>query len=204
MLKKIIVSILFLAASMGWATYSRAGIILTAVPSVLGGNHVSVGITVSGLGYGTALGSFDIDIGFDSAMLIFTGAAFGDPVLGDQLDLSGLSINSPTATPGAGNVNLLEASFDDPSMLLSGQAHQFTLATLSFAALASGFSTVSVAVNGLGDANGNPLSATTVNALIAVNSSALPLPGSVPLLLVGLLAWLPWRRPRESQKKPTC
>jgi hypothetical protein len=49
-------------------------------------------IFISGLGDGTApsLSTFDLDISFDPTILAFSTAVFGDPILGDQLDIWGL------------------------------------------------------------------------------------------------------------------
>ena len=68
------------------------------------GNQVSVALVISGLtDLGPpALGSFDIDVLFDPAILSFGRATYGDPSLGDQLDPTGLAGIVTSTTPGVG------------------------------------------------------------------------------------------------------
>ena len=114
--------------------------------SVNVGTTTTVDLVISGLGGGAApsLGTFDLDIGFDSSILSFSSATFGN-----QLDLFGLGdINS--VTPGVGTINLFELSLESAADLDSLQAGAFTLATLSFTALSNGSSPLSISVNALG------------------------------------------------------
>ena len=112
------------AALMSAATGLQAqGVILGFDPvsqSVDLGLPVSVGVVISGLGDATSpsLGAFDIDIQFDPGRLSFGSALFGDPVLGDQLDVLGLGGNPTFAgitSPGV--LNLFEVSLDVPADL---------------------------------------------------------------------------------------
>jgi hypothetical protein len=131
-----------------------------AVQTVAQGNSAGVAVRISGLGDGTApsLGAFDLDVAFNPSVLDFIGISFGDPVLGDQLDLSGLgSIISFSFAVGTGPANLSELSLALPDDLNALQAPAFTLATVTFAALAAGTSSLTFAVNALDDANGAPL-----------------------------------------------
>jgi hypothetical protein len=155
------------------------------------GSSVDMALVISGLGNGTApsLGVFDLDVGFNPAILDFSSVVFVDPLLGDQLDLSGLgSVNS--FTPGAGSVNLFELSLDLASDLDSLQADSFTLATLTFSGLSVGVSPLSISLNAIGDANGDSLTVNSVGASITVNPNTNP--GSVPepatWMLLGLSA----------------
>lgn len=113
---------------------SHANVILTIKPdtqSVSAGSPVFFAVNISGLGTGIALGAYILDIGFDSALLNFTQATFGDPLLGDQLDLLNTGSNAPAATPSQDKINLIEFSLDDPTTLIAQQANNFTLAILS-------------------------------------------------------------------------
>ena len=155
------------------------------------------------VGYGSSfpnspsLSAFDLDVAFDDAILAFDAAAFGDPSLGDQLDLFLGSVTG--VTPGTGVVNLLELSFDLPSDLNALQAASFTLATLTFTAQAISTSTLDLSVNALADAFGDPLTLDTVfeHPLVVV-----PEPKPVILLAFAMtltLALRLWRlraRPR--------
>ena len=153
------------------------------------GDSLSVAVRVAGLDAGTApsLGGYDIDVGFDSARLNFTSAQFGDPnpLLGDQLDLAGFGLNNPTASATSGNVNLIEADLLDSSADLDNlQAGDFILATLFFDALSADYTAITLSVNSLADALGNPLTATTQFGSVTINApSAVPLPSTAHLLI---------------------
>ncbi len=152
------------------------------------GASFQVQLVVSDLGEGVApsLASYDLDFSYDPIMLNYTGAVFGDPLLGNQLDLLGLgSLN--VQTPGVGSVNLYELSFDSPEELNLLQAGTFTLATLFFDALSIGDSELGVTLNSLGDALGDPLAAQVANSNITV--APVPLPSAGLLLVSGFLTW---------------
>jgi hypothetical protein len=157
------------------------------------GQSMQFDLVISGLGAGVApsLGTYDVNINFDPGILGFSGAVFGDPILGNQLDLFGLgSINA--ATPGVGTVNLFELSLDDPTDLDLLQSENFTLATLSFSALSSGTSVLGININALGDALGDPLTAQLIGARATVNQATnanqVPEPNGLALAMAGLLA----------------
>lgn len=166
-----------------------------ASQSVETGNPVAVALSISGLGNGAApsLSTFDVDITFDPTVLSWSNATFGDPVLGDQLDVLGLGGNSITATiTNPGTLKLFELSLDAPSDLDTLQAGNFTLVTLMFETLAQGSSTLGMNVNVLGDANGEPLTATLSTGSITV----VPLPSALLLFASGMasLYGFGWRR----------
>jgi len=173
--------------------------------TVTPGSQVNVGVAISGLGNGAApsLGIFDIDVTFDPAVLSLNAVSFGDPGLGDQLDLFGFgSINS--ATPGSGVVNLFELSLDFPSDLDTLQAGAFTLASLTFDTLAEGTSLLGLIVNDLGDSFGDPLNAQIGTGSVSVNSPSpnpVPEPGTMLLFGTGIVGLVGWRVAKERVKK---
>ena len=149
------------------------------------GSSVDVDLVISGLGdfMPDSLGVFDLDVLYDSTILSLTNVAFGDPGLGDQLDLFGFGSFTGVGAV-AGGTNLFEISFDSPLDLDTLQPGSFTLARLTFDVLAQGKSPLDLANVLLGDAGGNPLSATVTPGSIA----GIPEPGTITLFLMGGLA----------------
>jgi len=151
------------------------------------GTPFDVDLVVSGLGDGPdflALGGFDIDVDFDSTILGFNSATFGD-----QLDIFGFG-SIQLVTPGSGSVNLYEVSLDFPWDLEDYQSGDFTLATLTFDPVVAGTSPLVISSYTLSDAWGDPL----VADLEAASVSPVPEPGTLLLLGSGLFIVLGWRR----------
>jgi hypothetical protein len=170
----------------------RAAVIevVPAAQTVHEGDTLEVSLKISGLGdlIAPSLGTFELLVAFDAAVLSFVDAVFGDPILGDQLDVQGLGAVSQV-TPGTGTVELFEVSLDTVSDLNALQAGAFVLATLTFSAVGEGTSavTVSPGPTGLGDADGAPLTADLVQGSVTVTPRAVPSPGIGLLLALGLL-----------------
>jgi len=155
--------------------------------------RLEIGLQVSGLGSATApaLSTYDLDIHFDPSLLSYSGITFGDPLLGNQLDVFNLGSNTITAElTGIGIVNVFELSLDAPADLNPWQTDTFILATLSFDMLNHGSSALSINVNVFDDADAVALSPAVQSATIAT----VPLPSAVWLFLVGLgLSGRGWR-----------
>lgn len=196
---------LFIAAS---AAHPITISVNATSPTATVGSSVSVGIAISDLVDSAApsLGAYDLDLGFNPAVLTFTGAAFGDPVLGNQLDLFGLG-NVNAATPSASSVNLFEISLDLPDDLNDLQAGSFTLATFSFQAIAPGMSLLDLTINALGDALGDPLTALISGGSVTVQqASVVPEPSTLALVCLILvpMAWAQYRARRQGAFKRGC
>jgi len=175
-------------------------ILLAFTPSsqtVASGSLASVSLSITGLDGSIALGGFELDLGFNPAILSLRGVSFGDPGLGDQLDLGG--IGALICSPGydtdpfcptdvdGGMVNLLEVSLDALEVLNGFQAGGFVLATFLFDTLSPGQSILSVDRLVLADANGDPLIADIQPGSITVAApNAIPAPSSLALLAVGM------------------
>jgi hypothetical protein len=176
-----------------WLSTSSSWAILIALnpPDQIAkiGDVVQVDLVVSGLGESVApsLASYDVDINFDPTILNFSGAVFGDPKLGNQLDFFGLG-SLTSFTDGGGTANVFELSFDDPAILDSKQKESFTLVQLSFLALQPGNSLLDLSVNALADSLGNPLATQVLSGNIQVG--AIPEPSSILLVVIGLTSML--------------
>lgn len=172
----------------GAAQAATIGVVQPSTP-IAQGSTFSVTIAIADLvGSGApSLADFDIDIAFDASVLGYVGFAWGDPVLGDQLDLAHLGslAIADESQSGAGFLNFFEVSYDDSAVLNAQQAGSFGLVTLTFQALIEGVSDLTIGVNALGDANGNPLGAQVQNA--SVHVSPVPVPPALPLFASALL-----------------
>lgn len=195
---------LFLAALPVQAT-----IILSIIPASQNttvSSTVNAALVISGLGSGAApsLGTFDVDVSFNSAILGLNNVVFGDPALGDQLDILGLG-SLFISTPGAGMVNLFELSFDLSSDLDSFQAESFTLATLNFDALSAGTSSLAISINALGDALGVTMVADSRNGSVTPAdlsnnpTPTVPEPSSLLLITIGILGMIALAQRHRSQ-----
>jgi hypothetical protein len=197
---------LFLASGLLAAVTGAHAVTLSLAPAattVTEGASFSIEIVVSDLGDLSApsLSGFDLEIGYDPMFLQADTVSFGDPVLGDQLDLFGLGALSAFDLTTAGSVALAEVSFDTIADLDTLQPSAFTLAAIDFTALAetpAGSPTVLFVDSFPGslfglpalliDSPGFPLDPITlVAAEVVVEPSAAPESGSLSLLLLGIV-----------------
>lgn len=188
-------SIAFLALLVLCVNVANATVIIDIVPSeekIKAGEQLDVDVVISGLiddpatspANEDALGAFDLRMVYNPFILDFVSLTFGDPLIGDQLDVLGFGFNPQGYTPShtaAGYVEFFEVSLDSVFDLETLQADSFTLATLSFTGLAAGSTTLNLAIPDLSDARGNVMAAT-------VNSSSVevPEPAILALLLIGV------------------
>ena len=158
------------------------------------GSTFSVDVMASGLldGAAPSIGTYDLDLSYNSSVVSFAGATFGT-----GLDVLGLGSIQEVDSSAPGKVNVFELSLDSEADLNQHQNDTFKLFTLTFNAATAGSTALGLTINALGDAAGNSLDATLQNASVAV--APVPLPPAVLLLLSGLcaLALTHTRRPAD-------
>lgn len=185
-MKRLLLCFLFFAS----VTYCHADAILTINPvsqTIPLGSQASFDVNISGLVSGTALGAYDINVGFNPTVLAYNSIAFGN-----QVDLSGLG-DIQTATLGTNAVDVFEVSLDSASYLNATQMPSFTLVTLTFDTLSAAInSPITLAINALSDGNGNPIASSVDGGSVSVTTATVtPEPSSGILSVTGLLilAW---------------
>jgi len=194
------IAILVLVPGLGYAL--PLTIEVTPSSSVVTlGHQITVGLRISGLGSGSApsLSEFDLDLGFDLSKLSFVSANYGDPVLGDQLDLAGFGASQLT-TPNLSSVNLFELSFDSVSDLDNLQADQFIMVSVTFDTLALGGGNFALALNSLADASGGSLTGSTTLTNGSFTITAVPAPPTLTLVVAGIMGLMTSHRKFCSQQ----
>jgi hypothetical protein len=158
------------------------------------GDSIDVEIRISGFENGVDLGAFDFNLNFDDTILDFTGYTLGTGLNNNDIDQS-LDMST--------GFNLSELSFLDD---FSFQEDEFVLATVSFVGKSIGTSTLSLSdivlssafpLNGVDENPIMEISADTDGGSITVigNSfSAVPEPGTLYLVLMGIIGGLASRR----------
>jgi len=183
---RIIFVVVVIGLSMIMVTSSHAvSISLDPINTdVMVGDWFTVNLVIAGLGHMSApsLSVFDIDMAYDPTILSTPDVQFGDPVLGDQLDLSGFGSITAVTIGAAGSVNLFELSFDFPHDLDALQTGEFVLATLTFEALTEGTSGLTPTVVNLGDSYGDRL---TIDEVLGGRVTVAQVPEPSTLLLFG-------------------
>ena len=152
------------------------------------GDTVSFELFVSGLGDFSpdSLGAFDLSVSYDTSVLSFADYSIGN-FLGDLAGFTALDVSGGDS---GGAVNLAEISLLLPASLDALQPDSFLLASLSFDVLnlAPGATTSLDIVDGavLSDAVGATLAVSTSRP---ATIGAIPLPGTLLLILGGMLGW---------------
>ena len=193
---------LALLSGFGLLTYplTAQAVTLDLTPldqSVTVGETVSIDVQISGLGNMTtpSLQAFDLNINFDPTLLSFSGATFGDPVLGDLVGLPDpLNLGPVMGTDDSilGVVAINEVSFALPDDF-NIQPDSFILATLDFVATSPGTSNLGLDVVDLVDTAFQPIPVMGIPGSATVTATArsvtTPEPGFDIFGLTLLLGW---------------
>ena len=145
------------------------------------GSTIDVDIRVSALDAADDVGSYIIDISFDPAVLGFVGYVLGSELEDPDPSVGPFDLSFGEGPVGVVNVAEAASFFRD----LSLQPDAFTLVTLTFDVLAKGISMLSFDAFEIGDGIGAGL--LDVNATDS-SIRAVPLPGALLLMAIGLLA----------------
>lgn len=195
---------LVLAVALVFGTVAAQASTLLLMPSsytVDVGDPVDVDIVIVGLGFRSApsLGAFDFDLAFDPTVLNPLGMPAVSFGTGLDLGIAGSIQGAAPTAPGV--INMFEVSLESLFNLESNQADFFTLATVSFTALAPGASLLTLNNVVLADGIGDRMDALVMDARINVRDLApapVPLPASLPLLAVAFAGVIALGRRRKS------
>ncbi len=181
-----------LAAAIQALPESAPAVQIAIVPQTLDvvrGNLFDVEVVVSELG-DEVVSAYDLDLSYDASVLSATAVSFGsllDPALEDASLLAGV-------------VDFAQTSLASDADLLSAQPDAFTLATISFEAIAGGVSALDLPLdemNGLEGLDAQTLDATALGAEVRV----VPEPRSAFLVSAGTLL-LGWARRGRTRHRP--
>lgn len=170
--------------------------------SVKIGENIEVQVRISGLNDASApsLGVYDVNFNYDASLFNFSSIAWGDSLLGNQLDLNGFG-SLQDSSNGAGWINLFELSFDDALDLDLLQAGEFTLFSVLLNAITIGSGNFSLTAYAVGNAYSDDLFINTINsATVNVGGVSVPEPSSL-LLLIGMLAIVVLRAKNSQSQK---
>jgi len=188
-----LVGFLYFALALCSACGAASVQVTPSLQTVASGSVASIDLQLSGLVAGTAVGTFDVFVDFEPAVLHYLGTSFGS-----GLDVLGLGDIQQAVAVAPGRVQVFEVSLDSQADLLAMQPSSFRLATLSFSTMvAHGGSAISLVGNAFGDQTGSPLAISLVNGVVTV--SAVPEVNARVLALTGLATLMLWTRQRRSR-----
>lgn len=192
---------LSLVVLLGLSLQAQA-VVISFVPSdsnVELGDSTAVDLVVSGLGADILTG-FDVSVLFDDTLLVFESFAFGTDCGGSScLDVLGFGSFQEVTDWGFGEVEVFELSFDLDADLMLFQPDDFVLGTFTFSGLDIGVSVLDIFVWELAgefvfDPDLGFDVASSLDADVQAGSIQVPEPGTLLLLMSGLLGMAMYRR----------
>ena len=188
-MKAVRTSILAAVIALAPVAASEAAPIIspgTATPTVSAGDPLVIDVTITGV---SDLYAFQFDLGFDPALLSFTGTSTEGPFLpsgGATLFLAGTGDNL---------VGAVTSTADTLQTAIAGVSGSGVLASFDFTALGGGVSPLTVTHVFLLDSNLNPIDSTTVAGAVLVQAATtVPEPATMVLLGIGLAGALLTKR----------
>ena len=184
------VKLLCLVLLLGFSFQSRAVPVVSLEPcqqAVGLFDTVCVDLMISDLGDlgddDDILTGFDIDVTYDDFILAFDSFVFGT-----DLDIFGFGSIQDVFDDGAGTVNVFELSFDFDEDLMDFQPNDFLLGTFVFTGINFGTSALDFGFTLLG--GGTDLDFNTIELMADFQGASItvPEPGTLFLLMSGLLA----------------
>ena len=164
------------ASSAVWAAEIR---IEPPLSTIQVGDLLALDVVISDLGdlAAPAVSIYDLSLSYDETNFAFNSVLFGDPVIGNQLDVFGFGTDQIVDSSVPGVVGVFELSFDSAADLVDNQVAEFGLFQLVLSATSPVMSSViDVTVLDLGDENGAFLASTMEGASVTVLA-----PTNVPL-----------------------
>lgn len=150
------------------------------------GNSVDIDLMISDLGAFSepSLGSFTVDIAYDSSIISFNSVNYSD-----ALGLISNGDADPFTTESTGSVTLSNFSFLSDTELDALQDSSFVLATLSFMGLAIGSSDLITDAIDFSNGVGDDITATIIanSGFVEVVTGEIPEPSSYLLMLFSIV-----------------
>ena len=179
---KIVIASLILASISVTANATPILVVTPSETETTVGSQVTVDVSITNL-LGELVGDYDLLLEFDDAILSYVDILFGTY-------LDGPLFSFQDVFPSPGSVEAYEISFD---LLWNQDGYtNFSFFTLTFDVIGAGTTGLDLSVFAMGDFFGDPLYPEIQNS--SLTATAVPEPGTLTLLALGLLGIASTRR----------